>query len=216
MLTQFLIGTRLRKTTEHTPALLPLKSAPPAEEQQLLSAVLSGDQQACNTLVRRYRKMVLNIALGITGSREDAEEAVQDTFVRAFRYLPAFRGDSSFKTWLYRVARTTALDHQRRKRMKIVSSDAPGSPVLQIPEPGSNSLQSMMRAERADSIRKAMGQLSSADEAALQLFYFHDQSIEEISMTMGWTASNTKSRLSRARQRLRAVLGEGFVAEAAQ
>ncbi len=73
----------------------------------------------------------------------------------------------------------------------------------------------MMRDERADSIKKAMRQLSAADEAALQLFYFHDQSIEEISMTMD-DDENTKSRLSRARQRLRAVLGEAFVAGLAQ
>ncbi|MBK7935658.1 MAG: sigma-70 region 4 domain-containing protein [Lewinellaceae bacterium] len=58
-----------------------------------------------------------------------------------------------------------------------------------------------------------MSQLSQADEAALKLFYFHEQSIEEISLTMGWTASNTKSRLSRARQRLRAAMGEAFQAE---
>lgn len=214
MITLFLIGPALRKSA---PAIqFPAKTAAPKDEKDLLAAALAGNQHAYNALVKRYQKMVFAVAMDITGCREDAEEAVQDSFLKAFRYLPTYRGDSSFKTWLYRVARTTALDHQRRKRMITVSPDAPGSPVLQIPEPGSNSLQSMMRNERADSIRKAMGQLSSADEAALQLFYFHDQSIEEISMTMGWTASNTKSRLSRARQRLRAVLGEAFVAEAAQ
>lgn len=212
MITLFLIGPAGRKSIPPTPS--PVKTTLlPKDEKELLAEALKGNQVAYNVLVKRYRKMVFSIAMGITDCREDAEEATQDAFLKAFRYLPTYRGESSFKTWLYRVARTTALDYGRRKRIASVSHDAPGSPAMHIQEPGSNSLQVLMRNERTESIKKAMGMLSTADEAALQLFYFHDQSIEEISSTMGWTTSNTKSRLSRARQRLRAVLGDAFVAE---
>ena len=213
MFLQFLIGNISPKGV---PAHLipPPKETFLTEEKDLLSAAINGSQRAYSQLVRRHQKMVLSIAMDITGCLEEAEEAVQDTFLKAFRYLPGYRGDSSFKTWLYRVARTTALDHLRRKRIRTISPDAPGSPVMQIPEPDSNSLQALIRDEWAGSIKKAMGQLCEADEAALKLFYFHDQSIEQISMTMGWTAGNTKSRLSRARQRLRAVLGDTFQVEA--
>ena len=209
MFLQFLIGS----VTPQTGSSRTISFQPVTEERALLSAAIQGEQSAYSQLVRRYQKMVLSIALEITGSREDAEEAVQDTFLKAFRYLPGYRGDSSFKTWLYRIARTTALDQLRRKRIQTVSPDIAGAPAMQIPEPGANSLQVMIRDERTDLIKKAMKQLVQADEAALKLFYFHDQSIEEISTTMGWTVSNTKSRLSRARQRLRIVLGETFRAE---
>lgn len=194
--------------------MMPFRPVTPAtEERDLLSAATHGDQSAYSQLVRRHHKMVLSVALRIVHSREDAEEAVQDTFLKAFRYLPGYRGDSSFKTWLYRVARSTALDHLRRKRIRTISPDAPESPLMHMPDPAGNGLQTIIRDERADSIKKAMSQLSQADEVALKLFYFHEQSIEEISLTMGWTAGNTKSRLSRARQRLRAVMGETFQAE---
>ena len=212
MLTHFLIGTQLRPTTEPSPVLLPLKPAPTAE-QHLLAAVLAGDQQAHATLVRRYRKMVLNIALGITGSREDAEEATQDTFVRAFRYLPAFRGDSSFKTWLFRIARTTSLNQLRVKGRPTVALDAPESPAYFLQEKGESSAQQLIRSERAELLGRALQQLSREDETVLKLFYLHEKSLEEICAATGWTFANAKSRVHRARQRLRKVLVEQFGGE---
>ncbi|MBK7935657.1 MAG: sigma-70 family RNA polymerase sigma factor [Lewinellaceae bacterium] len=125
MFLHFLIGSAAPQS--RPPRLMPLRPATPAtEERDLLSAATHGDQSAYSQLVRRHHKMVLSVALRIVHSREDAEEAVQDTFLKAFRYLPGYRGDSSFKTWLYRVARSTALDHLRRKRIRTISPDAPG------------------------------------------------------------------------------------------
>ena len=212
MLLHFLIGNISPKGAP-APLTAPKKASPSTEEKDLLSAAINGSQRAYSLLVSRHRKMVFTIALNITANREEAEEALQDTFLKAFRYLPGYRGDSSFKTWLYRIARTTALDHLRRKRLHIISSDIPGSAFTHIPDSSNNSLQAILLEERSDRIKKAIGHLCSADQAALQLFYFHDQSIEEISTAMGWTSGNTKSRLSRARQRLSTVLGEAFRAE---
>lgn len=210
MLTQFLISTALQKTTQR-PAFLPLLPVQ-NEEERLLTAATAGDQQAIAVLIKRHQKMVLSIALEVTGNRADAEEAMQDTFVKAFRFLPTFRRECSFKTWLRRIARTTALNQLRVKGLPSVSLDAPeSSSVYFLHEKSDNALQLLMRDERAHLVKTAIKRLSKEDETALQLFYFHEKSLEEISEATGWTINNAKSRLSRARQRLRAVLEAEFV-----
>ncbi len=207
MLFHFLITSTLGKN--HAPYVLPKRQPEALEtEKDIIDAVLAGNQQAFTLLFRRYEKMVFSIALSITRQNEDAEEVMQDTFLKACRYLPGWRADCSFKTWLFRIARTTSLDHLRRKRLDTVSLETPELAVWQLQEPAKNSLQNIMDDERVDRLKGAMKKLSAADEAALMLFYFHEQSIEEVSATMGWTSGNTKSRLCRARQRLKEVLVE--------
>lgn len=211
MFTQFLISTQLQKATQPS-SFLPLRPAQ-SEEERLVSAAKAGDQHAFATLVRRHRSLVMSIALNVTGNREEAEEAVQDTFVKAFRFLPTFRGESSFRTWLRRIARTTALNQLRVRSLPSVSLDTPeSSPAYFLHENGDNALQHLMRDERAHLVKTAMRRLSKEDETALKLFYFHEQSLEEISATTGWTINNAKSRLSRARQRLRKVLDTEVIA----
>jgi len=210
MLTQFLISTALQKTTQR-PAFLPLLPVQ-NEEERLLTAAMAGDQQAIAILIKRHQRMVLSIALDVTGNRADAEEATQDTFVKAFRFLPTFRRESSFRTWLRRIARTTALNQLRVKGLPSVSLDAPeSSSVYILPEKSDNALQLLMRDERAHLVKTAIKRLSKEDETALRLFYFQEKSLEEISEATGWTINNAKSRLSRARQRLRAVLETEFI-----
>lgn len=184
-----------------------------AEERRLLEAAAAGDQKACAVVVRRYKSAVYAIALRLTGNTSDAEEATQDSFLRAFRYLTNFRGESSFKTWLLRITGRVAIDHLRRKKLATISLDAPESPAGQMPEKSPGGLQHLLQGERSALLNKAMKDLSKEDATALQLFYFHENSIQEITAVMGWTESNTKSRLSRARQRLRVVLMEKYAGE---
>lgn len=183
------------------------------EERRLLEAAAADDQRASAILVRRHRSAVFAIALRLTGNQSDAEEVTQDAFLRAFRYLPNFRGESSFKTWLLRITGRVAIDYLRRKRMATISLDAPESPATRIPEKGPTGLQHLLHSERNALLHKAMQNLSKEDASALQLFYFHEKSIQEITAVMGWTESNTKSRLSRARQRLKVVLMDKYAGE---
>lgn len=183
------------------------------EERRLLESAAAGDQKSSATLVQRHRSAVFAIALRLTGNTSDADEVTQDAFLRAFRYLPNFRGESSFKTWLLRIAGRVAIDHLRRKRLATVALDAPESPATRMPEKSPTGLQYLMQSERSQLLQNAMQDLSKEDASALQLFYFHEKSIQEITQVMGWTESNTKSRLSRARQRLRVVLMDKYAEE---
>lgn len=213
MLTQFLLATPPPKSAPSAPLALPKPI--PSEEQRLLNAAISGDEHAYAALVKRYRSAVWAIALNTTGNREDAEEATQDTFSKAFRHLPNFRGDSSFKTWLSRIARTTSLNQLRLRGLPSISLDAPESPALFLPEKSGSPLESLLHNERALLVNQAMRRLSKEDSTALKLFYFHEQSLEEICATTGWTINNAKSRLHRARKRLRVILLEEFTWETA-
>jgi RNA polymerase sigma-70 factor (ECF subfamily) len=205
MLTQFLLSTSSTPKAGFS-SLKPTLN----EEKRLLASALSGEQHAYAALVKRYRSAVWAIALNTTGNREDAEEATQDTFAKAFRHLPKFRGDSSFKTWLSRIARTTSLNQLRLRGLPSISLDAPESPAFLFPEKSKDALESLLRAERAVLVRQAMRRLSKEDSMALQLFYFHEQSLEEICATTGWTVNTVKSRLHRARRRLQALLTGNF------
>lgn len=210
MLTQFLLATPPQKTASF--ALHTLPKLPASEEQGLLGAAIAGDERAYAALLKRYRSTVWAIALKTTGNREDAEEAMQDTFAKAFRHLPKFRGDSSFKTWLCRIARTTSLNQLRLRGLPSIALDAPHSPALFLPDSNKCALEFLLRDERADLVKTAIRRLSKEDATALNLFYFHEKSLEEISEATGWTVSNAKSRLSRARQRLRGMLEMQFAA----
>lgn len=211
MRTLFLIQSALPiPAAEALPATWPLVKP---EERYLLEAAAANDQKACTILMARYRRSVFAIALRLTNNSDDAEEVTQDAFLRAFRYLPNFRGESSFKTWLLRIASHVAIDHLRRKRMATVSIDAPESPAARLTEKGPSGLQRILQHERNNLLQNAMQHLSKEDASALQLFYFHEKSIQEITVVMGWTETNTKSRLSRARQRLRVVLMDKYANE---
>ncbi len=200
----------LPRTETQVPASWPLVGP---EERRLLEAAAAGEQTAYTILVRRYRSAVFAIAMRLTANQNDAEEVTQDSFLRAFRYFANFRGESSFKTWLLRITGRVAIDHLRRKKSDTVSLDAPESPVARMSEKSPSGLQHLLHDERSALLQTAMQNLSKEDASALQLFYFHEKSIQEITVVMGWTESNTKSRLSRARQRLRVVLTEKYAGE---
>ena len=219
MNTLFLVQSTIAHPGNATPHL-PAENPAPAhwplvtpEERRLLEAAAGGDQKACAVLVRRHKSAVFAIALRLTANHSDADEVTQDAFLRAFRYLSNFRGESSFKTWLLRITGRVAIDHLRRKKLNTISLDAPESPVARMTEKSASGLQRLMQRERNALLTKAMENLSKEDASALQLFYFHEKSIQEITVVMGWTESNTKSRLSRARQRLRAVLVDKYAGE---
>ena len=92
-------------------------------DNELISQVLSGDQQAYAGLVNRYQNYVFTLALRFTKNREDAEEVSQDIFIKAYRALSDFRGASKFSTWLYTIVNTTCITFLRKKRLEVHSLD---------------------------------------------------------------------------------------------
>src|SRR5437762_13526358 len=92
-------------------------------DNEIISKVLSGDQQAYAGLVKRYQNYVFTLSLRFTKNREDAEEVAQDIFVKAYRSLSDFRGESKFTTWLYTIVNTTCITFLRKKKLQTYSLD---------------------------------------------------------------------------------------------
>ena len=172
----------------------------------VIQLVLQGQQSAFATLVERHQSYVFTLAMRYVNNREVAEELAQDVFLKAYRYLADFKGNSKFSTWLYTIVNTTCLSYLRSKKEghillteeKLVSvSD---SDIYELP---SDSLDQKMR---KIILEQAIKKLPVEDARILTLFYQAGQSVDEIGIIMGMTAANVKVRLFRARQKLKANL----------
>lgn len=174
-------------------------------DQPLINAILAGDTQSFSVLVDRYKDLVFTLALRMVKHREEAEEVSQDTFIKVFRSLNRFKGDSKFSTWIYRVAYNTCLDRlkkHKREQQVVPIDEYTEHQVLTL----DNALDKMERDERKEAIQNCLQLLPSDDAALLTLFYFEELSLEEISEIIGITANNVKVKLFRSRKKLTGVL----------
>lgn len=182
-------------------------------DNEILSSVLRGDQQAYAEIVKRYQNFVFTIALRYTPNREDAEEIAQDCFVKAYRSLADFRGESKFSTWLYTIVTTTCLTFLRKKKVEVHSLD--NEKVFEMAEnqdSGMNANQ-VEQKSRVSMVNRAIALLSPDDAQIITLFYKGEQSLEEIAQIMHMEANTVKVRLHRARQRLKEKMEKHFTAE---
>ena len=183
------------------------------ENNDIISKILLGDQQCFGELVKRYQNLVFTIALHYTQNREDAEEIAQDIFVKAYRALADFKGNSKFSTWLYTIATNTAITHLRKKKPQIyLINNEKNLEQLNA----TNNDYSANRAEQKSKIEilnKAILLLKPDDAQVIILFYKGEQSIEEIGQITGLTPNAVKVKLHRARQRLKETLKTYFAGE---
>jgi RNA polymerase sigma factor (sigma-70 family) len=182
-------------------------------DNEILSRVLQGDQQAYAEIVKRYQSFVFTIALRYTPSREDAEEIAQDSFVKAYRSLADFRGASKFSTWLYTIVTTTSLTFLRKKKIDVQSLD--NEKVFEVADNQDSGFRAnqVEQKSRATMVNKAIGLLSREDAQVITLFYKGEQSLEEIGQILGLEPNTVKVRLHRARQRLKDKMEKHFAAE---
>jgi RNA polymerase sigma-70 factor, ECF subfamily len=171
-----------------------------------------GDQDAFGILVERHSRAVFRVAYRLTGHEQDAEDVVQETFLRAYRQLDKFEARSSFATWLYRIAFNCAHDllRQRPRMAKHTSLDAQQedgtSWQLADEAPTRNPHRQLESAEIDRRVREGLGELSEMERAAFILRHFEGQSIEAIGKTLGLQTSATKHSIFRAVQKMRRVM----------
>lgn len=173
------------------------------EEADCIQRVLDGDTNAFRMLVDHYQQRVYAVAIAVLKDSELAKEASQDAFVKAFRRIGSFRRESSFSTWLYRIATNEALMRLRKRNADplIFSSELPeGHQQVDMGE--------LPQEEAAKLVNKALMLLPPRESLALRLFYLEESDIQTVSAITGWTGSNTKVILHRARQRMAVVINE--------
>jgi RNA polymerase sigma factor (sigma-70 family) len=172
----------------------------------LIEQTLAGNQSAYADLVKRHQRFVFTLAMRFAKGREDAEEIAQDCFVKAYRSLASFQGQSKFSTWLYSIVYTTAMTFLRKKRIDTDSIDDEKTYIQIENRQNDYDVNSAENKSRSFYLNKAIEQLMPDDATIITLFYKGEQSLEEIGQALGMEANTVKVKLFRARQRLKEKL----------
>lgn len=193
-----------------------LPSAVAKEDEHLLvAAAKAGDSAAFEELVNRYEKKIFRLTMNITRNREDAEDAMQDAFMKAYSHLDRFQEDSRFYTWLVRIAANEALMRLRKRRPNQLSLDEPieGEDDLlpqQIEDWGPSPEQRFAQTEMRDILRNVIEDLQPDFRVVFLLRDVEGLSTEETAEAVGISEAAVKSRLLRARLKLRQKLNRHF------
>jgi RNA polymerase sigma-70 factor (ECF subfamily) len=163
-------------------------------DSDLVVRTLEGDQQAFGVLVARYRRAVVGVAFHRTGSFEEARDIAQETFLKAYLNLPKLRKPDSFASWLYHIADLTALSIARRPRREV---PLPSDEALISPAPEAQA------SELTQQVREALATLDEPTRLAVVLHYIDGYSHAEVAHFLGTTAGAVRTRVSRAKSRLR-------------
>lgn len=167
-------------------------------DEELVARAIRGDSESFNQLVQRWERPIYALAYRTIGRDEDARDVCQETFLRAFRALPGFRGQAKFSSWLYRIALNLCHDWIRRERRAL---------VVQLPEDvdlmdlaaaaeGSESIEDLVaRADLARLVERAMDVLPEEQRTAIVLKEYHGLTFQEIADVVGCPLSTVKTRL---------------------
>ena len=177
----------------------------PENEQLLIEACRAGRTEAVGVLVQRYQDRLYPTMLRLTGSADDALDLLQDAFLRAFEKLDSFHGESSFYTWVYRIAVNLALSGRRRRRsLRVGGFDRGESSLDPAADPASTDPSlPLERRERDALIQGALNALADDHRAVVVMKEYDGLRYEEIAATLGVPVGTVRSRLHRARLELR-------------
>ncbi|WP_422084002.1 RNA polymerase sigma factor [Ulvibacterium sp.] len=175
------------------------------QDQYYIDKVINGDTNAFSVLVDRYKYMVYTLAVRMVKNNEEAEEVAQDTFLKVYKSLPSFKGDSKFSTWVYKIAYNRSLDY-----IKKLGRIPETALIEEYAEHNRTSLASAIDQfeidERKETIKRAMQELPADYATILTLHYFEELSLKEISKIMDASPDTLKVKLFRARKRLGGIL----------
>lgn len=177
------------------------------DDFKIIEQVLEGRQEAYAILIERYEQLVFTLALRMLKNREDAEEAAQDVFVKAFKALSKFKGESKFSTWIYRITYNKCLDMLARIKRQPAAADIEELTHMNLGEV-ETIVDKMELEERNAQIKKCIERLPEDEAFLITVYYFEDKSVNELVEIMGLTESNIKIKLYRARKRLFTMLNQ--------
>jgi RNA polymerase sigma-70 factor (ECF subfamily) len=187
------------------------------EEKLLIQQAQGGDRMAFEELIRRHDREILRLAFHMLGNREEAREVFQETFLKAYRSLNRFRFESSFYTWIYRIATNVGLDHLRKRQTlkeevsyESDSESHPDRPALKDTLAAttyySNPERRLYGREVGAKIQEALKTLSEKERLVFELRHYQGLRLKMIGEIMGSTEETAKNYLFRATQKLRAHL----------
>lgn len=183
----------------------------PQSDAATVALARDGDSEAFRTLVERHSRTVYRVAYRMTGSQQDAEDVLQETFLRAYKQLPRFESRANFSTWLHRIAVNCSIDLIRGRPHRESAFDTPdlehvGPAFESTDSSGTSPERLMLSTEVQERIGEAMRDLSPMERAAFTLRHFEGRSIEEISQALGLKTNATKHSIFRAVRKMRIAL----------
>ena len=187
----------------------------PENESELVAAAKAGDVAAFTDLVTRYERRIYRLAMNITSNREDAEDVMQEAFLKAYQHLDGFQGDSRFYTWLVRITVNEALMRLRKRRPNQVSLDEPvvsddDLMPRDIEDWGPSPEQRFAQSELGEILQQAIEGLEPAFRTVFILRDIEELSTEDVARLLGLSVPAVKSRLLRGRLKLRQKLNRSF------
>jgi RNA polymerase sigma-70 factor, ECF subfamily len=212
-------GTASKRLECHPHSSRPRSIADPRCDRFLVIRAQCGEERAFNELVNKYRQKVLALSMRYTGNQADAEDAVQNTFLKAYRALARFRGDCAFYSWLHRIAinsaKTTRLLRMRDERMfQSIAWDPDTAQEVKIGMDLDTPEALVLMEEIRDAVNEAIDSLCEEQRTAISLRELHGLSYAEVASSMSCPVGTVRSRVFRAREtideQLRHILGAGL------
>ena len=206
-------GTRGKMTAEQLEA----RQLQRAEDDELIRAAQKGDRSAFDSLVRRYDRSVLRLALHMLGNEQDAQDVHQDAFIKAYRHLSNFRFECSFYTWLYRIVTNLCLDQLRRRKSRredpATVLDASGDEMdlmanITDGRAMANPGRELDRKVMGERIAAALDKLTPRERMVFELKHYQGLKLRTIGEMLSTTEETAKNTLFRATRKLRANLAE--------
>ena len=200
-----------------TPQELEARAQQRAEDDELIRAAQKGERSAFDTLVRRYDRSVLRLALHMLGNEEDAQDVHQEAFIKAYRHLSNFRFECSFYTWLYRIVTNLCLDQLRRRKSRREDPgtvlDAAGEEMdlmanVQDERAGADPARELERKHQYAAIQSALAELTPRERTVFELKHYQGLKLRTIGEMLATTEETAKNTLFRATRKLRARLAE--------
>jgi len=177
------------------------------EDLYYIEAVRKGNVQAFSYLVEKYQKLVYTLALKLLKRPEDAEELAQDTFIKAYQKLDSYEGKSKFSTWLYSITYNAGISELRKRRIEFKSLE--DQRLSDQDEMKMHDYYSETKKEDQEKyLNLALGKLPEDDQVLVTLYYYENQSMDDISEITGLTVSNIKVKIHRARKKMYSLLHE--------
>jgi RNA polymerase sigma factor (sigma-70 family) len=174
-------------------------------DEYYINETLNGNVNAYAFLVERYKHMVFTLTIRIVKNREEAEEVSQDVFVKAYKNLKSFKGESKFSTWIYKIGYYASLDVVKKNKRQINSIN-----IDEFNEGNIGSMQDGLKyleaKERKKVINDALLRLNEDEQVILTLYYFEEMPLKEISKVVNLSLENIKVKLFRARKKLFSLL----------
>ncbi|MBU1318849.1 MAG: sigma-70 family RNA polymerase sigma factor [candidate division Zixibacteria bacterium] len=181
------------------------------QDDLLIARALEGDQKAYESLLVRHRKAIFHVVTKIVRNQDEAQDLVQETFMKAFNALASYRSEYRFSTWLYKIAANCAIDFVRKKRIEALSLDRPiqtkdGQVEFELPDRTWDPERNLVRKQKLQSIDEAIDSLPDKYREVIIYRHRDDKSYEEIADILGTPVGTVKARIFRARELLKKKL----------